>query len=396
MDRQTALRALGLPPRASGRAVRRGFGAMRDHLMARARSAGSEREAAERLAELAALEAALARDLRTGRRRTPAGRALQVAAGAVLLLAVAWGLGRGLAPGGPASAPPAGPPEPAPVASPAPEETVPPSPARIAVTAPVDGARFSLETAGGERLLDAAADGEVHTLDPTPGGPLALLATHPDCGAGDARVIELPGGELRSLEVQPCPDTGWLVVRSNVAGDAASAGDRDLGPTSPERHPLPVGTYPVRVEKPGYRPWRTETAIEPGQVVVLHATLRPEPRTGASDEARDAAREEAERTAADITGDKGGTRGWFESVSTWMVAHHDRDGTGLIDAPTEVASISCQTWQALEISYETGQLGAPMSRLYGFDGSRWVPGALGFDVRVRDQAYERMRDCGLR
>jgi hypothetical protein len=79
-----------------------------------------------------------------------------------------------------------------------------------------------------------------------------------------------------------------------------------------------------------------------------------------------------------------------------MVAHHDVDGTGLIDAESEVASISCNTWQALEISYDTGRLGAPMSRLYGFDGSRWVPGALGFDVRMRDEAYDRMRACGLR
>ena len=36
-----------------------------------------------------------------------------------------------------------------------------------------------------------------------------------------------------------------------------------------------------------------------------------------------------------------------------------------------------------------------MARYYGFDGSEWHPGALGFDRTLRSVAYERMRDCGL-
>ena len=62
----------------------------------------------------------------------------------------------------------------------------------------------------------------------------------------------------------------------------------------------------------------------------------------------------------------------------------------------EVASIDCPVWQEIERSYESGALGAPMSRLYGFDGSRWVDHALGFDLRMRGDAYERMVICGLR
>jgi hypothetical protein len=273
-----------------------------------------------------------------------------------------------------------------------PAEAVPALPARLAVSAPVDGARFSLADAAGALLLSAPADGAEHVLDPAPGGPLALRVSHPDCGEGALETLELVPGERLERDLQPCPATGWLVVRSNVTRDQVHANDRSLGSTGPRLHPLPVGPYRVRVEKPGYAAWSDQTAIEPGEVVVLRATLRRQ----AAQAPVDRLDSEAARTAAGITQDKGGTRGWFESVSSWMVAHHDVDGTGLIDAESEVASISCNTWQALEISYDTGRLGAPMSRLYGFDGSRWVPGALGFDVRMRDEAYDRMRACGLR
>jgi hypothetical protein len=394
MDRQTALRALGLPAHASPGAVRRSFAPLRDHLMARALGADSQRETAARLAELAALESALARDLADGRNRWSRLR-LAAAAAVVLALAwaLAWGVGRAVAPPGAVTAPGVPGEEPAPpVAAEGPPEAVPGPPAELAVSAAVEGARFALLAPEGETLLAAPADGAVHSFDPAPGGPLDLRVSHPDCAAGAAQVVELPPGAQLDLEVQPCPETGWLVVRSNVTGDFARAGPRDLGPTSPDLHPLPVGRYRVRVEKPGYDAWQRLVQIEPGRVAVVRATLRRAGHQMAGDDVQS----EAARTAADITRDKGGTRGWFESVSTWMVAHHDADGSGLIDSLAEVDAIPCNTWQALEISYETGGLGAPMSRLYGFDGSRWVPEALGFDVRMRDEAYQRMRACGLR
>ncbi|MGH0037145.1 MAG: PEGA domain-containing protein [Myxococcota bacterium] len=390
MDRKTAFEALGLPPNASRKSVRRAFEHMRAHLMERALGSSGRAGAAARLAELAALESALGRELAGDRN---AARRRVVGLGSAAALALAGVLGWALSSTAPSISGPAVPAEdPPPVASEGPDPAAPAEPASLAVSAPVDGARYALLAPGGEALLEAAADGAFHELDPAPGGPLALEVRHPDCIEGASRDLDLPPGARVELEVQPCPTTGWLVVRSNVSGDSASADGRRLGPTGPERHPLPVGDVGVRVEKPGYQTWSDQTRIEPGQVVELRARMRRTPAPPA--QAR--VESEAARTAAGITGDMGGTRGWFESVSSWMVAHHDADGTGLIDAPIEVAAISCNTWQALEISYETGQLGAPMSRLYGFDGSRWVPGALGFDVRVRDQAYERMRACGLR
>jgi hypothetical protein len=37
-----------------------------------------------------------------------------------------------------------------------------------------------------------------------------------------------------------------------------------------------------------------------------------------------------------------------------------------------------------------------LTRLYGFDGSDWVPGALGVHEDMRGYAFARMRECGLR
>jgi hypothetical protein len=37
-----------------------------------------------------------------------------------------------------------------------------------------------------------------------------------------------------------------------------------------------------------------------------------------------------------------------------------------------------------------------MTRLYGFDGSDWVEGALGIEQGLRDFTYRRMKECGLK
>jgi len=391
MDRATALHVLGLPPDASRRRVRRAYGRMRSHLMDRALEAPGVAEKTARLAEIQALENALASDL-----WAPSGisRVRLAAAGASLaagLGLVAWAL---LGRGGPATVP-----EPPPVTPEPPvaesEPPAPPEPAALAVRSPVEGASFRLTRRDAPPdeapLASGPADGTFAEFA-LPAGqpvPLVLQVTHPDCGEGARREVELRPGERREVEAQPCPDTGWLVVRSNVGGDRLSVDGRAFGPTSPERHPLRVGDYALRVEKPGYGAWSDFVRIAPGEVLTRRARLAPEAPT-------DLASAAASRVAAQMPSERGGTHDWFDSVSRWMVAHHDTDGTGLIDTPQEVAGIPCATFQALEMSYETGGLGAPMSRLYGFDGSRWVPGALGFDVRVRDQAYERMRACGLR
>jgi hypothetical protein len=99
---------------------------------------------------------------------------------------------------------------------------------------------------------------------------------------------------------------------------------------------------------------------------------------------------------ASITTAPGGSHSWHAAVSRSLVRRYDHDLSGYIDSPSEVAAIPCKEWRGLERSYETGGLSVPMSRLYGFDGSRWVKDALGFDLRVRDDSYERMKHCGLR
>jgi hypothetical protein len=37
-----------------------------------------------------------------------------------------------------------------------------------------------------------------------------------------------------------------------------------------------------------------------------------------------------------------------------------------------------------------------LTKFYGFDGERWRTNALGVGDQVRDVAYKRMKECGLR
>jgi len=41
-------------------------------------------------------------------------------------------------------------------------------------------------------------------------------------------------------------------------------------------------------------------------------------------------------------------------------------------------------------------LGVAMTRMYGFDGAGWKKDALGISSEIRDLAFARMRECGLR
>jgi hypothetical protein len=36
-----------------------------------------------------------------------------------------------------------------------------------------------------------------------------------------------------------------------------------------------------------------------------------------------------------------------------------------------------------------------MARNYGFDGSEWIEGALGFSRSIRSAVYAKMLECGL-
>ncbi len=93
--------------------------------------------------------------------------------------------------------------------------------------------------------------------------------------------------------------------------------------------------------------------------------------------------------------ESGGSTAWHDRVSREFLSRFDTDGSGSIDRVPESEAISCTFWQETEASFEQGGLGLSMAHYYGFDGSEWHPGALGFARTIRSAAYARMRDCGL-
>ena len=93
---------------------------------------------------------------------------------------------------------------------------------------------------------------------------------------------------------------------------------------------------------------------------------------------------------------KGGSKSWHDAVVHDLVSRYDRDRSGTLDSVAEVQSIPCETWRAIEQSYETGGLAVEMTHLYGFDGSEAPNNTLGITRKVRGYAYDRMKECGLK
>jgi hypothetical protein len=88
--------------------------------------------------------------------------------------------------------------------------------------------------------------------------------------------------------------------------------------------------------------------------------------------------------------------GWHQEAMQWLLARYDDDRSGLLDSAAELGGIPCDQWLSLEQSYDESGLGLSLTRFYGFDGERWRTNALGVGDEVRDVAYQRMKECGLR
>jgi len=61
----------------------------------------------------------------------------------------------------------------------------------------------------------------------------------------------------------------------------------------------------------------------------------------------------------------------------------------------ESEAIPCEIWREIERDFDEGGLGLSLSRNYGFDGSEWIDGALGFSREIRSAVHARMQECGL-
>jgi hypothetical protein len=90
------------------------------------------------------------------------------------------------------------------------------------------------------------------------------------------------------------------------------------------------------------------------------------------------------------------THEWHRNAKQYLLARYDRDQSGQLDSLAEIEAIPCSDWRGLEQSFDAGGLALPMTRFYGFDGTKWVENAFGVTSEMRGEAYLRLQDCGLR
>ena len=92
----------------------------------------------------------------------------------------------------------------------------------------------------------------------------------------------------------------------------------------------------------------------------------------------------------------GGSKTWHDAIKHELISTYDQNGSGSLDTREEVLSIPCPVWLDIERQYETGGLSVDMTHMYGFDGTDAPANTLGITYGLRGEAYQRMKDCGLK
>lgn len=400
MDRATSLRILGLPRSASDDEVRAAYWTLRAHVEARALASATPEQRQSRDGELHSLEAMLAvlEPERAGWRDS--GMAVWASLATVLALVLAVRLLAGAGDGPPVLVEGDGnePGAAAGAGAPAADR------ARLIANAKVAGAGLEIEEVGAEGVVAAGpADETVYWLVP---GEYALRVRHPDCDDAWEQSLTAAAHGDYLLEPRVCSETAWLVVHANVERAQVSIDGREVGPAGPGRYPMHPGEREVRVDKRGYVPWRGIALLEPGKELTLKPRLEPEPTDDDGEAPAPAAAAAPIVTAAasppdgydgeDADAQAELASGWHHDTRQWVLARFDTDRSGAIDRAEELGAIPCDYWKGIERSYDTSRLGIPLARIYGFDGEGWKPGSLGVDSEIRDLAFRRLRDCGLR
>jgi len=284
----------------------------------------------------------------------------------------------------------------------APDAALPSS--ALTVTANLEGAGLVVEALdSGEVVAEGPADGTRLELQP---GNYRLLVQHPECSDPWKREISLAAGESRAMLARNCADLAWLVVRSNVSGDRLEIDGEEIGATGPTRHALATGEHEVRVSSDGFVPWVGMVTLPAAQELTLRAILQADScgeEAGSPQESREQSQSEqmAAQQAAGGGGDPAEQRPlvppeWLERATHYLLSRYDFDRSGALDSVEEVEAIPCNDWLAFERSLDASHLGLPLTRLYGFDGSDWVEGAFGIEGGLRHAAYLHMKECGLR
>ncbi len=304
-------------------------------------------------------------------------------------------------------------------------------PGRLVFAESPTAARFTVLDAEGTRVVRAG----IVSSDPVELAPgqysvwLSALA----CDASRHNTIRVETDADIELVAPECTRTLALVLRSDVTGDRVRIDGEDVGSTGPGAHILQPGSHEIAIEHGGREAWRAEIEVGSDDRLTLHADLAAKANAADEPEGSPDAGDSAEtarpppppgRTAGPpprppgSSGRPGGTReglpggtssespvrdtqvagsrSWHDAVRRRLIDKYDENGSRSLDTTIEIASIPCSEWLAIESQYETGGLQVPMTRLYGFDGSEWVEGALGVERGLRDFTYRRMKECGLK
>ncbi len=91
----------------------------------------------------------------------------------------------------------------------------------------------------------------------------------------------------------------------------------------------------------------------------------------------------------------GGSSAWDDAVRALLVEAADVDGSGLIDAPSELDRIGCEAWIAIDDGVRhTWEAGLYVT--YGFGVNLlWIGDAIGLPASQREAGAERLRACGV-
>ncbi len=427
MDRAAALRIFGLTERASEAQLQDAFWRLRAHIEERLNDASSEHQRNSCRLELKGLDQALeaaapspedANRLRVSEPSQDGLSINQKRAAVILVIGLivaglaTWWLAGEITPGErDAELPQAS------VAALAPElesEEPEPLPARVFIRGNLPDLHLEIvNSSTGTLAHEGVADGEAVELA---AGRYEVRVEHAECRDIWTRDIALAPGGLHEYVAQICSAEGWLVVRSNVSQDRLRLDDDARGSTGPVHHLLTTGEHQVQVSKSGYLPWEGAIEVPAGATVTLRANLIPEPRetsTQKQEQLEQQAQHPPPLFSSPTSEDAGSpgdrranslvdsielerTHEWHQSAKRYLLTRYDIDMSGSLDSRTEILEISCKDWRSLEGSFDQGGLQLPLSRFYGFDGTKWVDNAFGISGEMRSVAYDRLRECGLK
>jgi len=290
---------------------------------------------------------------------------------------------------------------------PEPEVVAPaPRPGRIAVRGNMAGAHLEIVDADrGTLAHEGLANGESIELV---AGRYAMRVEHVDCRDIWSRDLELEAGTHHEILARNCRDQGWLIVRSNLAQDRLRIDGEPLGVTGPNQHPVATGEHHIEISKPGYLPWAGAVEVPAGTTVSVRASLQPKPpdavtqsaqpgQSGFGSESGNGMGAQGPSPQDALTPlERERTHEWHRSAKRYLLSRYDIDSSGRLDTRNEVLEIPCDDWRSFEASFDQGGLRLPLSRFYGFDGTKWVENAFGISADMRAVAYDHMLECGMR